>query len=191
MGISTRTLTGTAVLGALVVVFDYTMKFSGLKIPFIPPLQFLHFDFTGIPIVLALLLFDLMPGGVIASAVAFFAILVRSGNPVGPLTKAIAEFSTIVGVALGLRWFKNPTKLTKLISGILGIALRCLIMFFANLLVQPIYYGTPLVGVLLLSPLVALFNAIQGTISVLGGYFIYEAIMRRTLIHPKFGTNKR
>jgi len=191
MGISTRTLTGTAVLGALVVVFDYTMKFSGLKIPFIPPLQFLHLDFTGIPIVLALLLFDLMPGGVIASAVAFFAILVRSGNPVGPLTKAIAEFSTIVGVALGLRWFKNPTKLTRLVSGILGIGLRCLIMFFANLLVQPIYYGTPLVGVLLLSPLVALFNAIQGTISVLGGYFIYEAIMRRTSIHSKFGTDRR
>jgi riboflavin transporter FmnP len=180
MKISTRTLTGTAVLGALVVVFDYTMKFSGLKIPFIPPLQFLHFDFTGIPIVLSLLLFDLMPGGITTSAVAFFAILVRSGNPVGPLTKALAEFSTIFGVALGLKWFKSLTKFTKSMSCVLGIVLRCVIMFFANLAIQPVYYGTPFMAVLLLSPLVGLFNAIQGSISILGGYLIYEAFLRRT-----------
>jgi len=189
MKISTRTLTGTAVLGALVVVFDYTMKFSGLKIQFIPPLQFLHFDFTGVPIVLSLFLFDLIPGGITTSAVSFFAILVRSGNPVGPLTKALAEFSTIFGVALGLKWFKNPTKLTKVMSGVLGVALRCLIMFFVNLAIQPVYYGTPLMGVLLLSPLVALFNAIQGSISILGGYLIYEAVMRRTPFYSKLSTS--
>jgi len=113
MDVSTRTLTGTAVLGALVVVFDYTIKFSGLKIPFIPPLQFLHFDFTGVPVVLSLLLFDLVPGGAVTSAVAFFAIFARSGSFVGPVSKALAEFSTILGVALGYKWIRSPVRLTK------------------------------------------------------------------------------
>jgi len=180
MDVSTRTLTGTAVLGALVVVFDYTIKFSGLKIPFIPPLQFLHFDFTGVPVVLSLLLFDLVPGGAVTSAVAFFAIFARSGSFVGPVSKALAEFSTILGVALGYKWIRSPVRLTKPISGVLGVSLRCLVMFFANLVIQPVYYGTPLMAVLLLSPLVAVFNAVQGSISVVGGYLIYEAILHRT-----------
>lgn len=178
MKINTRTLSGTAVLGALVVVFDYALKYSNLKIPFVPPLQFLHFDFTGIPIVLSLLLFDFASGAT-TSGVAFFAIFARSGKAVSASMKAIAELSTIFGIALGLRLFKRSTKLAKATSLVLGIMLRCLIMFFWNLIVQPLYYGTPFMAVLLLSPLIGVFNAIQGAISILGGYFIYEAIRRR------------
>jgi riboflavin transporter FmnP len=54
MKLSTRTLAGTAVLAALVVVFDYTLKYANLKIVF-PWLIYLKFDFTGVPIVLSLL----------------------------------------------------------------------------------------------------------------------------------------
>jgi riboflavin transporter FmnP len=184
MKISTRTLTGTAILGALVVVFDYALKYSNLKIPFIPPLQFLHFDFTGIPVVLSLLLFD-FPSGVTTSCIAFFAIFARSGKAVSASMKAIAELSTILGMALGLRLFKKSIKLTKAVSFVLGITFRCLIMFFANLIVQPLYYGTPFMAVLLLSPLTGLFNAIQGSIGTLGGYILYEAVIRRTPLYSK------
>ena len=31
------TLTGTSILAALVIVFDYALKYSGLKIPFLVP----------------------------------------------------------------------------------------------------------------------------------------------------------
>lgn len=178
MKIDTRTLSGTAILSALVVVFDYALKYSNLKIPFIYPLQFLRFDFTGIPIVLSLLLFDFAPGA-ITSGVALFAIFARSGNAVSASMKAIAEFSTVIGIALGLRLFKKPIRFVKASSFALGIAIRCLIMFFWNLIVQPLYYGTPFMAVLLLSPLIGVFNVIQGSISILGGYFIYEAIKRR------------
>lgn len=178
MKIDTRTLSGTAILAALVVVFDYTLKYSNLKIPFVYPLQFLRFDFTGIPIVLSLLLFD-FASGAIASGVAFFAIFARSGNAVSASMKAMAEFSTVMGIALGLRLFKKRSRFAEGALFALGIAFRCLIMFFWNLVVQPVYYGTPFMAVLLLSPLIGVFNAIQGSISILGGYFIYEAIRRR------------
>ena len=54
----TARLTGTAILAALVLVFDYTLKYSGLKIPF-PWFPDLKFDFTGVPIALSLLMYGL------------------------------------------------------------------------------------------------------------------------------------
>ncbi len=190
MKLDTKTLSGTAILSALVVVFDYTLKYSNLKIPFVYPLQFLRFDFTGIPIVLSLLLFDLA-SGTITSGVSFFAIFARSGNAVSASMKAIAEFSTVIGIALGSRLFKKPTRFAKAASFTIGIAFRCLVMFFWNLIVQPVYYGTPFMAVLLLSPLIGVFNAIQGSISILGGYFIYEAIKRRTTLYSKPSASQR
>ena len=98
--LSTTTLASIAVLGALVVVFDYSLKFSGFKIPF-PWLPFLKFDFTGIPIVLSAIIHGL-GAGTITSAVAFLAILARSGDVVGASMKGLAEFSTVLGMSLVL-----------------------------------------------------------------------------------------
>ena len=162
-----------AILSALVVVFDYTMKFSGWKIPF-PWLPFLRFDFTGIPIVLSFLLLGLTSGAT-TSSVAFIAILVRSGKPVDALMKAMAEFSTVLGMALGLR-FK---KIEKPASYVLGIASRVLVTTLANLVVLPSYQGMPFELTVQLSPLLGAFNVLQGSLSILGGYVIYEALIRR------------
>ena len=125
MKINTRVLAGTAVLGALVVVFDYAMKYSALKIRF-PWLPFLKFDFTGIPIVLSLILFGLM-SSVTTSMVAFLAILASSGDVIGASMKGLAEFSTVLGMALGLALLRNVTRLRKPASFVLGISLRTLI----------------------------------------------------------------
>ncbi len=177
MKITTKTLAGTTILGALVVVFDYALKFSGLKIPF-PLFPYMKFDFTGVPIVLSLLLFDL-GSGVITSTIAFLAILVRSGELVGPSMKAFAEISTIFGMAIGLRLLKNSERFRKPVSIAFGCVTRALIMFFANLLVQPLYYGMPFIEALLISPYVVAFNIVQGLLSMFGGYLIYEGIRRR------------
>jgi len=181
MKISTTTLAGTTVLGALVVVFDYTLKFSGLKIRF-PWLPFLKFDFTGIPIVLSFLLFGLM-SGVTTSTVAFLAILARSGDVIGASMKGLAEFSTVLGMALGLMLLRNVTRLRKPASFVLGISLRTLIMICVNLILiftgVMALYGPYAEIPVIVSLLVGVFNAIQGSISILGGFFIYEAIRHR------------
>lgn len=152
------------------------MKFSGLKeILAFPPLRFLKFDLTGIPIVLSLLLLGLSSGAT-TSLVAFFAILARSGEFVGSSMKALAEFSTILGMQLGLRW---PEKFRRPISVAFGVLFRVLIMTLANFVVQPLYYGYPFVLVVALSPLVGVFNVLHGCLSMLGGYILYEALIRR------------
>jgi len=170
----TAVISGTAVLSALVVVFDYSLKYSGLKIPF-PWLPVLKFDFTGIPIVLSLFLYGLS-SGLTASLVAFLGILLRSGDFIGSSMKALAEFSTILGIAL---LPKRSSKLRKTASFALGLILRVLITSLANLVVFPMFYRTPFTAALLLLPLIAVFNVAQGSISIFIGYFINEALKKR------------
>ena len=189
MKIDTKTLGGTAVLGALVVVFDFTMKYSALKIRF-PWLPFLKFDFTGIPIVLSFLLFGLM-SGVTTSTIALLAILGRSGDVVGSSMKGLAELSTILGMALGLLLVRNPSILKKPASFVLGISSRSLVMICTNLILiftgVMALYGDYAEIPVIVSLLVGAFNAVQGSLSILGGYFIYEAIVRRI---PSLATRK-
>jgi riboflavin transporter FmnP len=168
-GGKTTVLVGTAVLGALVVVFDYTLKFSGWKIPF-PWLPILKFDFTGIPIVLSLLLYGLRSGAT-TSAVALLAIVLRSGDLVGASMKALAEFSTIFGMAL----FRNRrSRVGRVLSFALGLTVRVAIMSVFNLVVLPIS--------ITLLPLIGAFNVVAGSISMFGGYLIHEAMVRRALL---------
>ena len=171
-------LTGTALLAALVVVIDYALKFSGLKIPF-PWMPTLKFDFTGIPIILSLLMYGL-PSAFTTSMVAFVAIIARSGDVVGALMKFAAEFSTVLGLALGL---KLVGRLVPWLQKGLGLSIGCLfrvaVMSVANIIVLPNFYGfleSVAYGML---PLIAVFNVAQGTITILLGIFLDEAVRKR------------
>jgi len=174
---STTIIAQIAILGALVVVFDYAMKFSGFKIIF-PWLPYLKFDFTGIPIVLSFLLIGLKSGA-ITSIVAMLAILARSGDVVGASMKALAEFSTILGMSIGMAVFKKDLKLAKLASFLTGCTARVMIMAMANLIILPLYTPMTFETVLLTTPLTVVFNLIQGLLSIFGGYLIYEALKLR------------
>jgi riboflavin transporter FmnP len=170
---------GTALLGAVVVVLDFTFKLAGLKIPF-PMLDFLKFDIVGIPILLAYFLFGLF-SGVITSGIAFFSITLRSGNVFSGLMKFLAELVTIAGVFIILRKHKlnNPWKALAMVSGIM---VRVVVMDIANVLLLPIFmsgFYQTYMAVVILVPLISIFNAIQGAISVFGGFLLYEAVMRR------------
>lgn len=178
MKINTTTLAGTAILAALVVVFDYTLKYSNLKIPF-PWLPYLKFDFTGIPVVLSFLLFGLIPG-IFTSAIALFAILARSGDVIGSSMKGVAELSTIVGMALGVKLFRRFKILSSFTFGVTSRALIMVcvnfVLIYAGVMSIPVSYADiPLIMALLLG----FFNVIQGIISIVGAYSVYETIKRR------------
>lgn len=174
-------LTGTAILAALVIVFDYTLKYSGLKIPF-PWMPFLKFDFTGIPIVVSLMMFGLPSGG-FTSTVASLGIIARSGDIVSGLMKGFAEFSTVAGMAVGLRLMGSDqdSVMTKGVSYVTGVLARIIVMSLWNLVVLPYYYGMPFDAVVGMLPMLAVFNGMQGTITVVVGYTLYEAYKRRAL----------
>ena len=167
-------LTGTAMLAALVMVFDYGLKLSGLRIPF-PWLPFLKFDFTGVPITLSLLLYGLA-SGTTTSIVALVGIFARSGDVVGAAMKAIAEFATVLGMAVGLRF---SGRWVKSLSMFIGIILRLVATTISNLLVLPVYYGMSNSVVIGLLPMIGAFNIVQGIISVFLGYLLYEGYVKR------------
>jgi riboflavin transporter FmnP len=174
----TTTLAGTATLSALVVILDYALKYSNLKIPF-PLLPYLKFDFTGIPVVISALLFGLFPG-ILTSAVAFVAILTRSGDLIGSSMKGLAELSTILGMVTG---FKLSGRLRTIGSVSIGLASRVLIMTIVNLvflytgsLLLPSLYKDALLTWVLI---VGAFNLAQGAVSAVGGYLVFEMIRKR------------
>jgi riboflavin transporter FmnP len=167
----------------LAIIFDYTLKFSGLKIPF-PWMPFLKFDFTGIPIVMSLLLFDVASGAT-TSLVAALGIIARSGDLLGGAMKGIAEFSTVIGVYGGI-YLANKLSLSKGVvrgaSLVMGIIVRVLVMTALNLVVLPRFYGIPFNVVVGMLTLLAVFNGIQGSITILVGFFLHGVYEKRTNI---------
>jgi len=165
-------LTGTAILAALVIVFDYTLKFSGLKIPF-PWYPVLKFDFTGVPIALSLFLYG-FPSSATTSIVAGVGIMARSGDPISASIKVAAELSTVFGLFIGDKFGGS-----KYISWGTGLASRVLVMSVVNLYVLPNIYRVPMEAAIGLLPLIAVFNLLQGAITIGLGRFLYQAVQSR------------
>ncbi|MFX0068836.1 MAG: hypothetical protein ACFFA1_06270 [Promethearchaeota archaeon] len=167
---------GTACLGALVVLSELFPIIGITDIPF-PPYGRLTFDPTGIPIILALLLFGFV-SGVATSLLAFLIISLR-GNIIGGVMKGLAEGLTVIGFALS---YKLTKKLW--VGPIGGIALRVAGMHLVNWILLPIFYGIPEPVVLGLLPLIDLFNLIQGGINVALALIISDIIPKE--LKPKF-----
>jgi len=170
---NTREITGTAILSALVVVFDYALKFAGIKIPF-PILPFLKFDLDGIPVVLSLLLYG--PYSAVTTCfVALVAILARSGDAFSASMKALAEFATVLGM---MPFYAISSNRLKELAIIAGIATRVVVMAVATLATWPLLFKS-LDAVVAFLPFSALFNAVAAVISVAGGFILYEALTHR------------
>lgn len=176
----TARLTGTAILAALVLLFDYALKYSGLKIPF-PWFPDLKFDFTGVPIVLSLLMYGL-PSATMTSLVAGLGIFARSGNLISALMKTAAELSTVVGFRLGLCLagvFGVEGGKSKIMEYSGGVLCRVVVMSVANIIVLPNFWGVPLEVAYGLMPLIAGFNVAQGLISLGLGSYLFDAVEKR------------
>ena len=169
----TEWITGTAIMSALVVVFDYVLKFSGVKIPF-PMMPTMKFDLDGIPIVLALFLYG--PFSALTTCfVAFVAILARSGAAVSASMKALAEFGTVLGL---LPFYKINPKGFRLFGIASGASSRILVMIVATLAMWPLLFQSEQAALAFI-PFLAIFNAIAAVVSVSGGYMVYKAIAKR------------
>ena len=174
---ATARLTGTAILAALVIVFDYTLKYSGLKIPF-PLYPNLKFDFTGIPIVMSLFMYGLT-SATTTSVVAALGIIARSGNVVSATMKMFAELATVVGIWVGVRVSNSGDSENNTYAMALGVASRIIIMSIVNLYVLPNVYHVPASATLNLLPVIGFFNFLQGGITIGLGLFLVRAVSKR------------
>ena len=174
---TTARLTGTAILAALVIVFDYALKYSGLKIPF-PWYPNLKFDFTGIPIIMSLFMYG-FPSAITTSLIAGIGIFMRSGNWLSASMKVFAELSTVIGLHLGLSVLSKGKEGTNYVAWGLGVAARVIIMSAVNIYVLPNVYQVPMEATIGLLPLIGVFNVIQGLITIGFGHFLFGAVKTR------------
>ncbi len=173
---------GTAILGALVIILDLVVRF---KISF-PPLPYLKLDALGIPMLLSSFLFGLVSGS-ITSLVAWLTISTRDWF--GGFMKFAAELSTMLGVYFILRARRPNNAWWKTLAMISGVLTRVTVMAAANVALLPVFmpaFYKTYDAVVVLIPLISLFNAVQGGISVFGGFLVYEAVvLRLPLLKPK------
>jgi len=147
-----------------------------------PLYEKLTLDPTGIPLMLALYLFGF---DVAAPAALITGIVIalprppfRGPNPVGAFFKSLAEISTLAGVCASRRLWRGKW-LTLLASLSLGVAARAIVMTAACIALLPLFYCIPLTMVIGLGPVVAVFNVIQGSLNIVAGYLLYEALGKR------------
>jgi hypothetical protein len=63
-----------------------------------------------------------------------------------------------------------------------GVSVRVIVMAIANITLLPVFMSTfykSYEAVIVLIPLISLLNAVQGAISVAGGFLVYEALVLR------------
>jgi len=180
-------LSSSAMLGALAIAIDYAMKFYGAKklisTPWMmafPELAYLKFDLDGIPLFCAMAFFGL-PAGALASVMLGLGIIIRApslSGLVGGSMKALAEFSTLLGSYLGLRLGSRASKRAWAWASP-GLLTRAAIMCVANVLVVPWVCQMPLEALLVLLPPIALFNVLQGAITIYLGLSVAKAVLAR------------
>ena len=169
-----REITGASLLAALAAA----MEILPLDVPF-PPLRFLTFDPTGIPLTLALYMYGL-PSSLVSTLIAAFIISLprppfKPANPIGGFFKGLAEASTLLGIWLAVKISKKKSLPLALTS---GLALRVIVMNVANYLLLPVLYGILIDVVVSLIPPISVFNAIQGGINILASYYFYKAVKK-------------
>lgn len=170
-------LTGTAILAALVIVFDYSLKYSGLKIPF-PWYPTIKFDFTGVPIIMSLFMYG-FPSALTTSLIAGIGIFMRSSNTLAASIKVIAELSTVVGLHIGQKILSKEKKNPNYTAWVLGVASRVIAMTAVNIYVLPNIYRVPMEATMGLLPLIGVFNVIQGLLTIGLGYYLFNAVKTR------------
>ncbi|OYT64427.1 hypothetical protein B6U74_05620 [Candidatus Bathyarchaeota archaeon ex4484_205] len=167
-------VSGTALFASLTVLLDFMLKFAGLKIPF-PLFPVLKFDLDGVPIMMSLYLFGLSSGGIV-SFILFTFISLRSGDVFSASMKALAEFSTALGVFLSSKYINFIGK-SQYLTVISGSFFRSFIMCITTYITFPLFSGfSPSPEILMF---ILLFNIIAGTLSSGAGFLLYLAIKKR------------
>jgi len=96
--------------------------------------------------------------------------------------KFAAEFSTVIGVYVVLRARSPRNVWWKALAMVSGVLVRVIVMAVANVMLLPVFmpaFYKTYDAVIVLIPLISLFNVIQGAVGVFGGFLLYEAVVLR------------
>jgi len=142
--LSTLSLAGVAVFGALSAILTILSQFLGLNFPLVPYLQF---DFGEVAIVLSLFIFGPIPA-LVSSSVEFVTLLAMGQNaPVGPVLKLFSMVSSIAGIWLGIGLASSIRRANmRNVFGLgtaFGVVVRAAVMTLPNYYILVFFYTIP------------------------------------------------
>ncbi|MGI6498479.1 MAG: ECF transporter S component [Oscillospiraceae bacterium] len=177
MKYQTRKLTVMAMLTAISVILVYLVHF-----PFIPGVDFLEYDPADISILVGTFAFGPLSGlliTVVASVVQGLTVSAKSGV-YGIIMHIIATGTFVIVAGCIYRW--KRTFLGALLALLSGALAMTVIMLGANLVVTPLFMGTPVDVVKnMLLPVILPFNLIKAGLNALFTLIVYKPIS--VLIH--------
>lgn len=177
----TQTIAGVVIFAALTIA----LNLSPVKIP-APYAPFLIYQIWEIPIVAALLLYGFRVGATISIINTIVLLGVFPGAlPTGPLYNLAAVLSMLLGIYIihefATEHFKKRRQaMLTTFSTALGIMTRVGIMTIVNLIFlrypPPVGYSMPLEAVIVMLPIIGVFNATLALYTIPLGYFIARAV---------------
>jgi riboflavin transporter FmnP len=144
--LTTVSLAGVAVFGALSAILTILSQFLGLNFPLVPYLQF---DFGEVAIVLSLFIFGPVPA-LVSSSVEFVTLMAIGQNaPVGPVLKLFSMVSSIAGIWLGIGLASSIRRASmRNVFGLgtaFGAVVRAAVMTLPNYYILVFFYTIPTV----------------------------------------------
>jgi riboflavin transporter FmnP len=174
----TRKLTTMGMLAALGVVLVALIHF-----PLFPAAPFLEYDPADIAILIGTMIFGPLAGFLLTVLVSLLqAVLLSAGSGWIGFVMHVAATGAMVVVAGNL--FKHSKRHSKSMAGAaLSLAIGALtmtaVMAGMNLLLTPIFMGTPIDAVLeMMVPIIIPFNLIKAGINCLATFIIYKPIQK-------------
>lgn len=168
---TTLRLVKMAMLVAIAIVLVLLIHF-----PIFPAVAFLEYDPADIPIMIGAFAFGPVAGiilTVITAVIQGFTVSAASGI-YGILMHVIAT-SALVLVS-SLIYYKQKTRKRAIIGLSCGTLSMVVIMFFANLVITPLFMGVSTDVVMGLMPFILLFNLIKAGINSIVTFFLYKKI---------------
>jgi len=161
--LTTTSLAGVAIFGALSAILTYFSQSLGLNFPLV---TYLQFDLGEVAIVLALFVFGPFPA-VVSTFVEFITLESIGQNvPWGPVLKLLSMVSSVAGiwVGVGLATRLRRTSVQSLFGAgtAIGAAVRASFMTLPNYLYLVLVYAEPNGSALMLVlAYTAIFNVLQ------------------------------
>lgn len=169
---STNIMVRLALMTAISIVLLLIMR-----IPF-PPAPFLVYDPADVPIYMAAFAFGPVHGLIVTFVVCLIQAFALGGDGIyGFLMHFVATGA--VAVIIGMMYAGNKTKKTAAVSLIVGIVACSAIMCAMNLIITPVFMGTPRAAVkAMLIPVIIPFNLIKAGINSLITFILYKRMSR-------------
>lgn len=172
-----------AMLVAIAIVLVLLIHF-----PILPMVPFLEYDPADIPILIGSLAFGPIAGAILTVVTAVIqGVTVSAASGIyGIIMHILATLALVLTASL--IYTKHKTKKRAIIGLACGCGAMIIIMFFANMIITPIFMGTTLEGTMALMPFILLFNLIKAVANSLVSFFLYKRIS--PFLHRNEGKTK-